>query len=90
MGISHTQNTILSHPVDHTRKLEIMPESVHVLKSMIRGWINNTIIQIPDEIVLQNGLASNIADIRHITDLVKYEHRCQLKMTWTTTDRCMF
>lgn len=74
-------NLPISHPCDPTRVLEIVPDVVHVFKSMIHGWINNKTIQLPEEVIQQNGLSSSIVDVKHLTDLVRYEEKCDLKMT---------
>lgn len=73
-------NQPLEHPTDSHRTLEVMPDSVHVYKSMVQGWIKNKVIYLPETIVLEEGLSTNVADIAHLTDLVLFEEKCDLKM----------
>ncbi|XP_062556289.1 uncharacterized protein LOC134221111 [Armigeres subalbatus] len=85
VGIQHTQATVMSnkpiqHPCDENRKLEIMPDVVHVCKSMIQGWIANRTIQLPNDVVKRNDLSTPIAVINHLTDIVSFEGHCDLKM----------
>lgn len=85
LGIKHARDNVLQaqpiqHPSDPSRKLEVMPDSVHVYKSMVQGWINNKVIYLPESTVKAEGLSTNVADITHLTDLVLYEEKCDLKM----------
>lgn len=57
-----------------------MPDSVHVCKSLIQGWITNRIIEIDKRIVEVNGLITPVADIDHLRELVVYEQDCDLRM----------
>lgn len=85
LGLQHSQNSVVSnqpikHPSDPSRTLEVMPDSVHVYKSMVQGWIKNRVIQLPESIVKKEGFSTNVADITHLTDLVLFEEKCDLKM----------
>lgn len=85
VGVRHSHATVLKnipmqHPFDSTRSLEFLPDSVHVFKSMIHGWINNKTIELPDYFVQNNGLTCSIVDVKHLTDLVQFEIGCDLKM----------
>lgn len=85
-GILHARDHVLhnkpiEHPCDQSRTLEIMPDSVHVFKSMIQGWIANGTIQIDQHTMESNGLHTPIANICHLRELVLYEKNCDLRMT---------
>ena len=73
-------NAPIPHSIDPSRRLEIIPDVVHVFKSLVHGWINNKIIELPDTIIKRNGLSCSMVDVKHLTDLVRYEEECQLKM----------
>ncbi|XP_065086686.1 uncharacterized protein LOC135708493 [Ochlerotatus camptorhynchus] len=84
-GVQHARGKVLSnkpipHPVDASRTLELLPDSVHVCKCMIQGWIANRIIELDEQVAYENGLFSRVADITHLQELVTYEQNCDLKM----------
>lgn len=85
VGVKHAQNTVLLnnpiiHPSGSSRTLEIIPDVVHVFKSIVHGWINNKSIELPDAVVKENGLISGTVDIAHLSDLVRFEQHSSLKM----------
>lgn len=85
VGILHARDKVLlnkpiEHPADSSRTLEIMPDSVHVCKSLIQGWIANRIIKIDKQTMEANGLVTPVADIYHLRELVVYEKDCDLRM----------
>lgn len=84
-GLLFTKDTVLNsesipHPFDPSRRIEIIPDAVHVFKSGVQGWIANKIIEIPESVCQQNGLVSKIADINHLRDLVLFEASNVLKV----------
>lgn len=85
MGLNFKNDNILSdlslvHPVDDTRKLEILPDPVHVFKNAIHGWINNTFVILPKWYVEQKGLVSDVVHRDHLKVLIDYEEGNQLRM----------
>ncbi|XP_055535309.1 uncharacterized protein LOC129724430 isoform X2 [Wyeomyia smithii] len=85
-GIQHARENVLfnkpiEHPCDKSRTLEIMPDSVHVMKSMIQGWVANGTIQIDQITMESNGLHTPTADINPLKELVMFEKGCDLRMT---------
>lgn len=73
-------NKPIAHPVDASRTLELLSDSVHVCQSMIQGWISNRIIEVDEQVAIENGLTTRVADINHLQELVTYEQNCDLKM----------
>lgn len=69
------------HPCDSSKTIEIIPDVVHVFKSIINGWKNNRIIYLPDYIVKQYHLSSNEVNIVHLLELVQFEKDNKLKTT---------
>ncbi|XP_065072750.1 uncharacterized protein LOC135697090 [Ochlerotatus camptorhynchus] len=91
IGVKHSRervmmNTPIPHPSDPTRTLEIVPDSVHVFKSMIHGWIKKRTIELPEAVVQKHALSGSTADITHLTELVAYEAHCDLKMACGLTE----
>lgn len=85
LGVQHTQATVLKngpikHPACSQRKFEVIPDPVHVCKSMVQGWISNETIELPNWAVEAQELVTPTADIKHLRDLVLYEQGCDLKM----------
>ncbi|XP_065088418.1 uncharacterized protein LOC135709899 [Ochlerotatus camptorhynchus] len=52
-------STPITHPVDHKRTLEVMPDVVHVFKSAVQGWVNNEVLYLPPEVVTANNLCTS-------------------------------
>lgn len=73
-------NKALSHPNDNTRKLELVPDPVHIFKSIVQGWISNRYILIPTSVLKKFQLSFGFADINHIKELVVYEQECDLRI----------
>ena len=65
----------LKNPVDSEASFEIIPDPVHVFKSLVQGWLKNEEIILPKWIVSKLGLCSNIVDVRHLRDLVEFEKK---------------
>lgn len=70
----------VTHPIDSTRTLEVMPDAVHVFKSAVQGWVNNEVLYLPPEVVAANGLCSAEVNINHLADLVHFEKHNLLKV----------
>lgn len=84
-GVSTKRNTIhsdlsIDHPCDATRKLEFIPDPVHVFKNAVNGWISNAVITLPSWYVEEKGLTSNEVNRNHLTKLVRIEQNQNLKM----------
>ena len=71
----------IPHPCDSARRLEIIPDPVHVFKNAVNGWINNTYLTVPDGYVQLKGLTSNVVHRDHLRKLVEYEKGNQLRMS---------
>lgn len=85
IGLKFHKNDVLDsnpimHPVDSERKLEVIPDVVHVFKSSVQGWINNEILYLPSEVVATNGLCTAEVNIHHLADLVNFEKHNLLKV----------
>lgn len=74
------ESDAIEHPMDPLRKLEVMPDVVHVFKSAVQGWLKNEVLWLPLDIVESNGFCTNQINIQHLTDLVYYEHQNALKV----------
>lgn len=85
MGLNIKNQNILNdlsldHPSDNKRKLEIVPDPVHVFKNAINGWINNKFLVVPKWYMEQKGLTSNVVHRDHLKSIVEFEGGNQLKM----------
>lgn len=85
MGLNIKNQNILSdlsldHPFDKSRKIEIVPDPVHVFKNAINGWINNKFLVLPKWYVEQRGLSSNVVHRDHLKILVEFEDGNRLRM----------
>lgn len=69
----------VEHPADPRRKLEVMPDVIHVFKSAIQGWLRNEVLWLPPDIVKDNGFCTNQVTIQHLADLVYFEKTNPLK-----------
>ncbi|EDS26734.1 conserved hypothetical protein [Culex quinquefasciatus] len=73
-------NTSIPHPQDQNRRLEFVPDPVHIFKNVVNGWINNKYLTVPDWYVQKNNLVSNIVHRDHLKLIVECEAGNQLKM----------
>lgn len=94
-GLNHSKNQVLSspplqHPTNCERSFELIPDAVHVFKSCVQGWVKNRFVYLPMQIVAENNLISDSADMFHLQDLVLFEEGKRLKMasrlTWKEVD----
>lgn len=84
-GVSTKKNTIhndlsIDHPVEASRRLEFIPDPVHIFKNAVNGWISNAIITLPQWYVEKRGLTTNEVNRDHLTLLIRHEHQQKLKM----------
>lgn len=84
-GLKHTksdalESRALQHPVRSSDAFEILPDATHVFKSCVQGWVKNRFIYLPQQVVEENDLVTNEADILHLRDLVHFEKGKGLKM----------
>ncbi|XP_055543297.1 uncharacterized protein LOC129728857 [Wyeomyia smithii] len=87
-GIDFSRGNIMNdlslvHPLDSSRRLEIIPDAVHVFKNLVHGWLNNVYLTLPEWYVELKKLPSSIVHRAHLKELVSYEHGNQLKMAYT-------
>lgn len=75
----------IEHPTDSSRKLEIIPDVVHVFKSTVQGWLKNGVVWLPPDVVKSNGFCTNEVNVQHLTDLVNYEQNNLLKVAHSLT-----
>ncbi|XP_055617784.1 uncharacterized protein LOC129763060 isoform X1 [Toxorhynchites rutilus septentrionalis] len=85
LGLKFHKHVVLNseaieHPTVSSRKLEIIPDVVHVFKSAVQGWIKNEVLWLPPDVVASNGFCSNEVNIQHLHDLVHYEQQNLLKV----------
>lgn len=73
-------NNSVLHPCDSERKLYFLPDVPHLFKNIKQSIINNKVITIPDNIVKENNLTSNIVDCKHIEELCKHQNDFELKL----------
>lgn len=78
-------NQGFEHPLDPSRRIEIIPDPVHLFKSMVRGWINNRVVRLSPNIITKYNLIGNEAKIEHLTDLVQWEHSLNISPCHTLT-----
>ncbi|XP_053686871.1 uncharacterized protein LOC128736413 [Sabethes cyaneus] len=67
------------HPLDNNRVIEIIPDVIHVFKSIVRGWVHNKVITLPAAVVTKFNLVSAEVNIQHLRDLVMFEQTNKLK-----------
>lgn len=89
-GVSTKKNTIhndlsIEHPVEADRRLEFIPDPVHVFKNAVNGWISNAVITLPNWYVKKNGLTTNKINRNHLTLLVAHEENQRTKMAHKLT-----
>lgn len=84
-GLKHMKGEVLEscalqHPIRTGDAFEILPDATHVFKSCVQGWVKNRYIFLSQQVVDENGLIANEADIYHLRDLVLFEKGKGLKM----------
>lgn len=69
LGFSTKKNMLcysVPHPCDPTKPLFLVPDGVHVYKSVKEGLVNNGSFTISDSLVQEYNLPSNTVDISHV------------------------
>lgn len=75
-------NTTTPHPCDSNRLLHVLPDVPHVFKNIVHMLHSNEIIILPDDIVKENQLPSNIVCWNHIKYLMEHEVKYELKIAY--------
>lgn len=64
---SYTVINKIQHPVDKSRFLYLFYDVPHVEKNLANAWRTYKQIELHDDVVLNYGLQSNVADIEHVS-----------------------
>lgn len=70
------------NPVRPEAEVCVMPDAVHLFKSIKSAMESNKFIQLPADIVAAEGLTSSIVDYGHVDDLYKHEEKFELKVAF--------
>jgi len=60
--------------------LSFAPDVPHLFKSLKKMLLSNEVILLPDDIVREEGLPTNVVDAGHLQDLVDVEGAFELKI----------
>jgi hypothetical protein len=71
-----------TNPARPESKIYVMPDAVHLFKSIKTALESNGVIILPPEIVAEEGLSSSVVDYKHIDDLYQHEKDCELKVAF--------
>jgi len=70
----------IPHPFEPKHNLYFMADVPHLLKKIKQSLFNNKFITIPDDVILNNNLTSNIVDYKHIEQLANHQDDLELKL----------
>lgn len=70
------------HPGCPDKEVHIFPDSLHLFKAIKTALEKNGFFKLPQDIVDQEGLPSNIVSYEHIRDLLEFEENFQLKVAF--------
>lgn len=70
----------IQHPADKERNLFFMPDVPHVAKNLKWAFINNGVINLPDDLCSEKDLPSTTARFSHVLSLVIHQEKQQLKI----------
>jgi len=76
----------IKHPSRPDDMLWFMPDVPHLFKSANRMLLSNQIIRLPDFIVKEENLPSNIVDLPHVEELSNHESKFNLKVAPKLTE----
>ncbi|TGZ50578.1 Uncharacterized protein DBV15_12610 [Temnothorax longispinosus] len=82
LGFSHKKNFMIysrTHPFNANRLLYAMPDFIHVFKSLKEMFMKNKIIYLPDDVVHNEKLESNIINFEYIEWLEDRQLNMNLK-----------
>lgn len=91
LGVNFTKGNVFNdlsvpHPANDSRRMEIVPDPVHLFKNAVHGWINNVFLTVPQWYVEEKHLKSNIVHREHLRMLVNYEKNNQLHMSYSLSE----
>lgn len=70
------------NPARPESQIYVVPDAVHLFKSIKSALENNKVIILPPEIVEEEGLSCPVVDYQHIDDLYEHEKDCELKVAF--------
>ena len=70
------------NPVREDSEVFVLPDPVHLMKSVKSMLENNGTITLPADVIEEEGLPSAVVNYEHIDDLFQFESSCELKVAF--------